>query len=737
MQHSTFGAVFFVRKKEGPMPSRPWPETLVRMRGRLFVFLLMGFVGLQAQTVDLNALEQAAQQASGYQRLVLLNELAENWLTQSAGRSLFFAEQATELATTLKDALEADPAAAGELPRLINQESLAYYHLGAAQEALGSRSKATRAYRKGVRLAAMTGNVRLQKRHQDALDRLGKGGVGLDVAITEWARERLEDLDEMVENAPEDREVKVTAGTLMSSTLEVMGRHAENNGRIVKAIDYYEKALPFLESEGDTARYVAMLRHVADLHTKQGNSALASQYYAMASGASSAAPKPESTPPKPVETEDLAEAEAAMRDIAREVEAESAATLEEEQRALQASDTYLARAENLARTGDYKASYENLMAYARYRELLHQLEQQKQQDSLAQIMINGQIQEINQLRLEQELQAAEMERASQFRNSLVISMILILAIAGLLTYLFFTKRQAHRQLSSAFDELADTHRQLQSTQAQLVSAEKMASLGQLTAGIAHEINNPVNFISGNLHPLREDVDDLIRLLEAYEQAVQAQGLGDQFAEAQRLREEMEVDFLTEEIRELLAGIGEGADRTTEIVRGLRTFARLDEGDRKQFDVHQGIDSTLALLRNRCEGIEILRDYGPLPEIEGYPGKLNQVFMNLLTNAIQAMPEGGLIQVLTRVKGEMVEIRIRDTGQGMTDEVKSRIFEPFYTTKEVGEGTGLGLSISHGIIEQHHGQIEVDSLPGHGTEVILRLPIHWPAEAQAHEATEVG
>ncbi|RMG59849.1 MAG: ATP-binding protein [Bacteroidetes bacterium] len=112
-------------------------------------------------------------------------------------------------------------------------------------------------------------------------------------------------------------------------------------------------------------------------------------------------------------------------------------------------------------------------------------------------------------------------------------------------------------------------------------------------------------------------------------------------------------------------------------------------------------------------------------------------MNLLTNAIQAMPEGGLIQVLTRVKGEMVEIRIRDTGQGMTDEVKSRIFEPFYTTKEVGEGTGLGLSISHGIIEQHHGQIEVDSLPGHGTEVILRLPIHWPAEAQAHEATEVG
>ena len=692
----------------------------------LCMILLLGSLGLRGQQPDLTALAQEAEQATGYERLVLLNRLAAGWLETSAGRSLFYAEQAIELATQLKEALEADPTAAGELPRLLNAESQAYYQAGAAHESLGNRSKAIRAYKQGARLAALTGNARLEKAHAEALARFEKGS-GLDVAITRWTRDRL---GELLENA-DDAAVKEKASTLMSSTLEVMGRNAENNGRLDKAIDYYEKSIPFLEAEGDTTRLIAMLRHLGDLHRREGHESRSAEYYARAAGVSR---HPAAPAPKPVAPRDLAEAEAGMRDIVREAEAETAVLAEEESRALQASDTYLERAEDLARTGRYKESYENLMAYARYRELVHQLNQQKQQDSLAQIMIKGQLQEITQLRLAQELQAAEMERASQFRNFLVLSLFLILAIAGLVTYLFFTKRQAHRQLSSAFDELADTHRQLKSTQAQLVSAEKMASLGQLTAGIAHEINNPVNFISGNVHPLREDIDDLFRLLETYQELIAVHGLQDRFETAERLRQEIGMDYLTEEIRELLSGIDEGAGRTTEIVRGLRTFARLDEGDRKTFDLHQGLDSTLALLRNRCEQIEILRDYGPLPEIEGYPGKLNQVFMNLLTNAIQAMPEGGLIHVLTRVAGEQVELRIRDTGTGMSEEVRARIFEPFFTTKEVGEGTGLGLSISHSIIEQHHGRIEIESLPGHGTEVVVRLPIHWPEPAaEAAEA----
>lgn len=690
------------------------------MRIFFIIWVLLTTGGLHAQAPDLAALVAAADTATGYERLERLNELAAGWQEQSAERSLLYANQAITLAGELKSALTADPDAAGELPRLMRQESRAYYQAGLAHETLGDRSQATRAYRRGLSLASASGHRDLEKAHREGLQRLEKSTAPAG-GISRWTRDRL---GELLESAADEEAVKEKASTLMSTTLEVMGRNAENNGRWSKAINYYEKAIPFLEAEGDTTRLIAMLRHLGDLHKQQGHEALASEYYGRATTASRRPPTPPSAP-KPVPTADLAEAEAEMRDIAREAEAETAATAEEESRAQQASDTYLARAEDLARTGRYKESYENLMAYAHHRELVHQLHQQKQQDSVAQIMIRGQIQEISQLRLAQELQAAEMAKVSQFRNFLAVCLLLILAIAGLVTYLFFTKRQAHRQLSDAFDRLADTHRQLKSTQTQLVSAEKMASLGQLTAGIAHEINNPVNFISGNVHPLRTDIDDLIRLLDTYEGIVAEQGLREQFAAAECMREELAVDLLTEEIRELLAGIDEGAGRTTEIVRSLRTFARLDESDRKAFDLHQGLDSTLALLRNRLEGIEVLRDYGPLPEIEGYPGKLNQVFMNLLTNAIQAMPQGGLIHLLTTVTGDEIEVRLRDTGQGMSEEVKARIFEPFFTTKEVGEGTGLGLSISHGIIEQHHGRIEVESLPGHGTEVIVRLPVRWP------------
>ncbi|WNJ16888.1 ATP-binding protein [Pontibacter sp. G13] len=323
----------------------------------------------------------------------------------------------------------------------------------------------------------------------------------------------------------------------------------------------------------------------------------------------------------------------------------------------------------------------------------------------------------------------EAELDQQFRRFLFIVLACLGAIATLLSFLFVTKRKAHKEVSHAYDELEDAHQQLKTAQTQLVSAEKMASLGQLTAGIAHEINNPINFISGTIEPLKNDVSDMISLLKTYELIIEREELRHKFEDAINLKQEIELDYLLEEIEELLAGIDEGAGRTTEIVKGLRIFARLDESDRKRFDVHSGLDSTLALLKSSLGHIEVIKDYQEIPDIEGFPGKINQVFMNVLSNAIQAMPEGGTIAIRTRRTEEAVTVSIQDQGMGIPEEVKDRIFEPFFTTKDVGEGTGLGLSICHGIMEQHGGSIDIKSQIGQGTEVILTLPLQQELVAE--------
>lgn len=271
---------------------------------------------------------------------------------------------------------------------------------------------------------------------------------------------------------------------------------------------------------------------------------------------------------------------------------------------------------------------------------------------------------------------------------------------------------------------------LQRTQRQIVETEKMASLGQLTAGIAHEINNPINFVAGNVSPLRRNVADLVQVLDAYADTVDRYKLQETFANVQVLREEVEIDYVREEITQLLQGIEEGARRTAEIVRGLRNFSRLDEDDLKEVSVAASIDSTLMLLRNKYEPrIRVVRQYAAdVPLIECFPGKLNQVYMNLLGNAIQAIPKDGDIYVTVDTPTEAtdhVRIRVRDTGIGMDKDVIERIFDPFYTTKEVGEGTGLGLSISYGIIERHHGTITVESRPGAGTTFTVLLPVRQP------------
>ncbi len=271
--------------------------------------------------------------------------------------------------------------------------------------------------------------------------------------------------------------------------------------------------------------------------------------------------------------------------------------------------------------------------------------------------------------------------------------------------------------------LREARERMQNTQVQLVQSEKMASLGQLTAGVAHEINNPVNFVSANVGPLRRDISELFAVLAQYEEIVATQQMQEKFQDVEKLKQKLDFPYLKDEINNLLDGVQEGAQRTSEIVKGLRNFTRLDEDDRKPADINQGIESALLMLKHQLKNrVEVIKEFGTLPPVMCYPGKMNQVFLNLLANASQAIAGKGQIIIKTFSDGEIVTISIRDTGIGMTPEVKKHIFEPFFTTKPVGEGTGLGLPITYGIIEAHDGNVEIYSEPGKGSEFVITLPV---------------
>jgi signal transduction histidine kinase len=303
-------------------------------------------------------------------------------------------------------------------------------------------------------------------------------------------------------------------------------------------------------------------------------------------------------------------------------------------------------------------------------------------------------------------------------------------------------------------QLEQTVRELQQTQAKLVQSEKMSSLGQLVAGVAHEINNPVSFIYGNLVHANQYTEDLLNLVQLY-QEYYPQPAPEIKAEA----EVIDLDFIQEDLPKILSSMKMGADRIRQIVLSLRNFSRLDEAEMKWVNIHEGLDNTLLILANRLKpkpvgevgaktfhcGIEVIKEYGDLPEVYCYPGQLNQVFMNILTNAIDAIDEynkersveeiknnPGTIRIHTEVNGtNQVLIRIVDNGPGMTEDVCHRLFDPFFTTKPVGSGTGLGMSISYQIVvEKHGGQLQCISAPGQGAEFLIYVPIEQPSSSEA-------
>ena len=284
-------------------------------------------------------------------------------------------------------------------------------------------------------------------------------------------------------------------------------------------------------------------------------------------------------------------------------------------------------------------------------------------------------------------------------------------------------KQANTELNKAMVELKEA-------EAQLVESEKMASLGQLTAGIAHEINNPINFVTSNVKPLNRDVRILLGALDDMEElALQESSTEVKKTAIDALKADMDYDYLKIEIDQLLSGITEGAIRTADIVKGLRVFSRLDEDDLKKADLNEGIESTLIIINNLLSGnIKVEKAYSKLPFIECYPGKLNQVFLNILSNGIYAIKkkfqekQGGVLTIKTYSDTENVFVSITDNGTGMDENTKKKLFEPFFTTKDVGEGTGLGLSIVYNTISKHDGQIIVNTEIGVGTEFILKLPL---------------
>lgn len=295
--------------------------------------------------------------------------------------------------------------------------------------------------------------------------------------------------------------------------------------------------------------------------------------------------------------------------------------------------------------------------------------------------------------------------------------------------LMLNARQYKMDLEARNNELVRGKAQLERLQAQIVHSEKMASLGQLAAGIAHELNNPVGFVYGNLDILSQNIAGLIKLLDFYDKTDLPETAA---AGAALIKEEIDYEFLLEDLNSIINDCRDGAERIKDIVQNLRTFSRLDEAEFKKTDIHEGIDSTIRLLSRyfSTDNIRLVREYGEIPPIDTFSGQLNQVWMNLLVNAAQAISEkGGEVRITTHTDEKSVFISISDTGCGIAPEHLNRIFDPFFTTKRVGEGTGLGLSISFGIVQRHGGTISVDTQAGEGTTFTVVLPIEIKPPAQ--------
>jgi signal transduction histidine kinase len=291
------------------------------------------------------------------------------------------------------------------------------------------------------------------------------------------------------------------------------------------------------------------------------------------------------------------------------------------------------------------------------------------------------------------------------------------------------RKLAEEALQREKEEQKALIKKLEEAHNQLLQSEKMASIGQLAAGVAHEINNPIGYINSNFRTLGEYVEKLFRVTDAYERTESVLAGQALLEEIRMLKQEADWEYLKQDIRDLLRESGEGIGRVKQIVQDLKDFSHVDQAEWQWVDLHKGIDSTLNIVHSELKyNAVVIKEYGVIPQVECLASQLNQVFMNMLVNASHAIGDGGRgsITIRTGAEDEMVWVEFTDTGKGIPPENLKRIFDPFFTTKPVGKGTGLGLSLSYGIIEKHQGRIEVESEVGKGTTFRLRLPVSQAA-----------
>ena len=300
-------------------------------------------------------------------------------------------------------------------------------------------------------------------------------------------------------------------------------------------------------------------------------------------------------------------------------------------------------------------------------------------------------------------------------------------------------RRRNRLLQETAQSEREAHEALKKTQSQLVQSEKLAGLGQMVAGVAHEINNPLSFVSNNVAVLQRDVRILRELLTLYRQGepLLAEQRADLHARIRDLAERIDLDYTLDGLDELMARSRDGLKRIQQIVTDLRDFARLDESDLHEVDLNAGIESTLNIIRHQAKKQEVVleMELSPLPPVACYPAKINQVVMNLVANAIDACQPGGRVTIRTKPESAGVAIHVLDTGRGIAPEIRNKIFDPFFTTKPPGQGTGLGLSISYQIVRDHGGTIDVESTPGNGAHFTIRLPSRGKRSQPAPSASE--
>ncbi len=282
-----------------------------------------------------------------------------------------------------------------------------------------------------------------------------------------------------------------------------------------------------------------------------------------------------------------------------------------------------------------------------------------------------------------------------------------------------------KEIERMNDELSRAYRKLQDAQTQLIQSEKMASLGRLVAGAAHELNNPISFIYSNLSPLRQYIQDIKEVLNEYNDlhTSPASQLTAHLPNIEKFKEKIDLAYTLEDLDRLIDDIDEGARRTKGIVEDLKAFSRSDEGRIEDTDINEDIEKSLSLLVDHYRGrINMHKDYADLPRVKCYANQLSRVFMNLISNACQAIDDKGDIWITTLLENDAAVVSIKDNGSGIAEENLNKIFDPFFTTKDVGEGAGLGLSISYGIVQRHKGRIQVDSEPGSGTTFVIQIPI---------------